>query len=90
MPTLLSLKDLKPIKVGDSVLTFRGQKAVVKDIIPPGPSSPLGQVIIELVGVKNSKTCFPSIINATIRPSEDELPLIGIHTSNPRSKWLVS
>jgi hypothetical protein len=52
------------IKIGDPVVTFRGENAVLIDIIPPHKPSSSGRVILKIRG--HEQEFYPGVIDAYI------------------------
>ena len=53
-----------PVKLGDQVQTFRGERAIVLGIAEPHKPASTGRVFIQFEDSKASREFFPSVIGA--------------------------
>jgi hypothetical protein len=53
-----------PAKLGDTVETFRGERAILLGIQEPHKPASTGRVYIQLDGSRASREFFPSVIGA--------------------------
>lgn len=66
MAKLINKKTGKEVKVGDTVTTFRGEKAVLEGFKEPHKSSSTGKVYVKFEGAEWSDQFYPSVIGCEI------------------------
>jgi hypothetical protein len=54
----------KPLKLGDAVETFRGERAILLGIAEPHKPASTGRVYIQFDGTTYAREFFPSVIGA--------------------------
>ncbi len=64
MQQLVYEKNNQPLKIGDTVTTFRGETGVLKGIGNPRHAGSAGRVYVELTGNNGSQEFFPSVVGA--------------------------
>lgn len=66
MAKLINKETGKEVKVGDTVTTFRGEKAVLEGFREPHKSSSSGKVIVKFEGAEWGNEYYPSVIGCEI------------------------
>jgi hypothetical protein len=61
---LIYTKTGEPVRLGDHVETFRGERAILLGMSEPHKPSSTGRVYIQLEESKASREFFPSVIGA--------------------------